>query len=100
MGNTMGDYCIKSNETHSDMSKIVEETLHLSQSAMKDIKHRKGCARLVAKVNFVHVNRETNEMDERSCHSSFIFTQEVVHVKEFYEMDERSYHITSLSSKK
>jgi len=82
---TVQDYCINFNEEQSDMTTVVEQTLDLFQSLMKDFKDKTVSARLVAKVNFVHVNQETNEMDERSYHFPSFSSEKVVDVKEFYE---------------
>ena len=64
---------------------LAKLTLDLFQSLMKDFEDKTVSARLVAKVNFVHVNQETNEMDERSCHFPSFSSEKVADAKEFYE---------------
>ena len=40
---TVQDYCINFNEEQSDMTTVVEQTLDLFQSLMKDFKDKTAC---------------------------------------------------------
>ena len=96
---TVQDYCINFNVEHSDISTIVEKTLDLFQSLMKDFKDKTDSVRLAAKVNFVHVNQETNEMDERNYRLPSFSSEKVVDVKELYDryMNKISYPLEELT---
>ena len=79
------DYIISFIEDQTDLPQIISTTMQLFEQLMNKFKDRRVSARLVAKVNFIHINQQTGEMEERSYHFPSFSCEKVIHVKDFYE---------------
>ena len=80
------DYQISFNEEQNDIEKIVPLTLSLFQQFVKSVEDKSPLrARLVAKVNFIHVNPKTNEVEERAYHFTSYRMELVLDVEDFYQ---------------
>ena len=80
------DYQISFNEEQKDIKKIVPLTLSLLQQFVKSVEDKPPLhARLVAKVNFIHVNPMMNEVEERSYHFASYRMERVDDVEDFYQ---------------
>ena len=60
-------------------------TLELIEKLMETLHGKQVSACLVAKVIFLHINPETQELQERDYHFPSYSQKNVVDVKEFYE---------------
>lgn len=79
------DYQISFNETQSSVEDIVPLTLDLFRQLIETFKDSKIIkARLVAKVNFIHVNNLTKETEDRSYHFASLQSEQVENVEDFY----------------
>jgi len=79
---TVQDYCISFYDEPNDLLFVMKETIILFEKLIDTFSHVK--ARLVAKVNFIHVNNETNETEERAYHFPSYSVEEVTNPQDFF----------------
>ena len=83
---TIQDYQISFNEEQKEIEKIVPLTLDLFQQFVQSVEDKPPLhARLIAKVNFIHVNPLTKEIEERAYHFASYKCEQVFNVKDFYQ---------------
>lgn len=78
------DYQISFYNEQKDLEFVMNETFTLFQQLVSTFPDVKLRARLVAKVNFFHMNNETHETEERSYHFSSYSPEEVDDPFEFF----------------
>ena len=79
------DYVINFNNEHTSISDVLYITQDLFKQLMDKLSERVPRARLIAKVCFIHINSETQEIEERFYHFPSYQTEQVLNAKEFYE---------------
>ena len=89
------DFVISFDEEHTDIFLALNNTLDLFRQLIEtNFKDKTVSARLVAKVNFIHVNQETGQLDERSYHFPSYSCEKVFDVQDFYER-----HMTKIAQR-
>lgn len=79
------DYQISFNEDQHNIERIVPLTLDLFQQLLDSLQDKAPVhARLVAKVNFIHLNNVTQEEKERAYHFASYRSEHVDDVENFY----------------
>ena len=79
------DYVISFHEDECDIERIITDTSDLFRQLMNSFKDRKVFARLIAKVNFYHLNGEQDIISERSYHFPSFSSEEVINASDFFE---------------
>ena len=79
------DYVISFHEDECDMQLIIIGSSDLFRQLINSFKNRKVLARLVAKVNFYHLNEKQEVISERSYHFPSFSSEEVIDATDFFE---------------
>ncbi len=85
------DYCISFNEEEKDIELVVGKTFGLVKQLFQKFEKRSLKARLIAKINFIHLG---NEIDIRSYHFPSYQAESVCHPEEFFRN-----HMTKIASR-
>ena len=89
------DYIVSFNENQTEILDLLEMTWELFEQLVQSFPpHKLLRARLVAKVNFIHVNSVTNEMEQRCYHFASYKTELVIDPDDFYKR-----HMTKIASR-
>lgn len=88
------DFIISFNEEQTSIQKILDITLDLFQQLVEKFSDKVISARLIAKVNFIHVNNVTNEIEERFYHFPSFKSETVYDANEFFIR-----HMTKIASR-
>ena len=78
------DYVISFNAKERDIQMIVDKTLDLIQLLFNKFRNETVRARLIAKVNFIHVNDEQQIVENRSYHFPSYHSEVVRDVNDFF----------------
>ena len=79
------DYIISFNEDQTTIPDVLDKTQDLFEQLIDTFSFYPLKARLVAKVCFIHVDKDTQETEERFYHFSSYQTEEVYDPEKFYE---------------
>ena len=79
------DFVISFHEDQTNIETILSTTLELFQRLMQKFEDKQVLARLVAKVNFLHINKEKDEVSERCYHFPSYSCEKVREVDDFYQ---------------
>ena len=88
------DYVLNFNSLQFQIEDIVTETLDLIEQLISSLNGRRVLGRLVAKVNYTHINSMTNEENDRSYHFPSYSSEEIEDVEDFYTR-----HMTKIISR-
>ena len=88
------DFIIKFNTLQRDIENIIPETFELIDKLFHSLEVRRICARLIAKVNFKHVNVISNEQTSRTYHFPSYQSEQIVDPLDFYVR-----HMTKIASR-
>ena len=80
------DYVIHFHEDESDMQLVIAHASDLFQQLMDTFKDRKVFARLIAKINFFHLNNDQEVISERSYHFPSFSSEEVIDAGDFFKL--------------
>ena len=78
------DFVISFHEEQADIEEVARITLDLFEKLINSFENTIFCARLVAKVKFIHVNTLTGETDERFYHFPSYCYEYVHNAQDFY----------------
>lgn len=78
------DYMISFNSEQTDIQHVLWETVELIQKLVSSFNGKRIVGRLIAKINFVHFNPETNREELRSYHFPSYKAQEIKYVEDFF----------------
>ena len=78
------DYVINFNQKQHDINDIVNQTLSLVEELFQSFKNKRIIARIVAKVNFSHVNMNSSEESVRPYHFPSYNAEQVEDVEDFF----------------
>lgn len=88
------DFIITFNEEQTDLMQILPMTLNLFKQLTDSFGDKIVSARLIAKINFIHVNNESNEVEERAYHFASFQSEIVNDAEDFFER-----HMTKIASR-
>ena len=91
---TVKDFVISFHEDQRDIEQVLRLTLDLFQQLMKTFNGKFVTGRLVAKVNFIHFNKETDENEERAFHFSSFKSENIKNETDFFKR-----HMTKIASR-
>lgn len=78
------DYVMSFNDKQDDLNEIVNRTSELVEQLFSSFNDKRVSGRLVAKVNFNHLNSETQQVSERAYHFPSYASEEVIDVEDFF----------------
>lgn len=78
------DFIISFNSVQSDIENVIWETVELIQKLVSSFNGKRLAGRLIAKINFLHINPETNREEVRSYHFTSYKSEEIENVEEFF----------------
>lgn len=84
MRGAIQDYVINFNSKQLVLEEIVLQTSELVKRLIESFKGRHVLGRLVAKVNFIHINSVTNVEEIRAYHFPSFSTEEIEDAREFF----------------
>ena len=79
------DYQVSFNDEQREIQRLIPLTLDLFRQLVDTFTEGRLHARLIAKVNFSHVNPLTDEVTERAYHFASYKSEKVSDVNEFYQ---------------
>ena len=88
------DFSIDFYEDQTDMEQILQFALDLFQQLMESFVDKVVVGRLVAKVNFIHFNNETDENEVRHLHFSSHSCEKIENNVDFFKR-----HLTKIASR-
>ena len=88
------DYVIKFNTLQQDIERIIPETFELMEQLIQSLDGKKICARLIAKVNFIHFNSQSDEQSLRTYYFPSYKAEQIEDVEDFYVR-----HMTKIASR-
>ena len=88
------DYVIKFNTVQQDIESIIPETFELIEQLFHSLDAKKICARLIAKVNFIHFNSLTDEQSLRTYYFPSYKSEQIEDVEDFFVR-----HMTKIASR-
>jgi hypothetical protein len=88
------DFIISFNEEQTDIQHVLKLTWDLFQQLVNSFPEKDVIARLVAKVNFIHVNNLKDEMEERSYHFPSYRSEKVFDAEKIFKE-----HMTKIASR-
>ena len=88
------DFIISFNEEQTSIRQVLKITLDLFQQLVEKFTDKLISARLIAKVNFIHINNVTNEIEERFYHFASYKSEKVYDANEFFTR-----HMTKIASR-
>ena len=88
------DYVISFNTEQQRIEDVIDNTLELIEKLIASCHSEKVYGRLIAKVNFTHVNFQTNVEEIRAYHFPSFSSQLIENVKEFFIS-----HMTKIASR-
>ena len=91
---TVEDYVISFNATQFVIEDTIWETSELVHKLIASFKGKRVFGRLIAKINFVHFNSETNQEEIRHYHFPSYRAEEIEDVDEFFVG-----HMTKIASR-
>ena len=91
---TVQDFVINFNKAQYHIENIIWETAELIQQLVASFKGKRVRGRLIAKVNFIHFNSETNTEEIRPYHFPSYRAEEIEDVEEFFVG-----HMTKIASR-
>lgn len=78
------DYVIKFNESQLAIENIISKTTELVKQLIDAFNGKQVLGRLVAKVNFIHLNSITQEEEIRTYHFPSFSVEKIVDVEDFF----------------
>ena len=78
------DYVISFNEPQQDVEAMIEATFEVVEQLFLTFKGNRVCGRLIAKVDYIHVNNIFDNVSERSYHFPSYSSEEIVDVYDFF----------------
>ena len=88
------DYIISFKEEQTSIQDTLLITRDLFRQLIESFNDKNVSARLIAKVNFIHVNAETNEMEERPYHFTSYKSERVFDIDDFF-----THHMMKIASR-